>query len=1043
VQLAQLRSWADEVAESGAGRFVLVVGEAGIGKTRLCSEFVRRPPEAAVAWARCWDEAGGPPLWPWPDLIAELGAQQDAPEVSGQVPAGRDRFLLFRAMVEQLRVLCAVRPAVVLIDDLHAANHDVLLLTRFIARSLHRFPMLLAATWRTGGPSEASSDLAMMLREGSVVDLPPFLVNDIAEYLKISDHRAVGDDDYNEVSRLFACTGGNPMYVAEIVHHRWDDAGARSGGLALALARRVADVGVEQRRVVGAAALLGAGATVAEVAHVVDRPSWEVVDALGDPRLGVTLVGNVIGFSHELVQAAYAAALPAKEREQLHLAARDVIAGSDVDDAVRRARHAAAAASSSPEDTAVAITACHSAAAGLQRALAFEQAAEWASRAYELASGGRDRDVEATALLTYAEAVLACGRLAEARELFTKAAPLADAASDPRLLARIALGLGGVWVEEQRGELSRRGLVAMCRRALAALPPDEGVLAGRLSVRLAAELAYDGSATVDDVAAQVQRVREFEDPLATAEALSLYHHALLLVPDAVPARLKVAEDLLEVASKAEATIYSLFGLCWRTIDLYQLGDREAERAFIELRERVNALGSQAVGYIVAVLDVMRTLRRGDLDRAEALADEALVLGVAAGDADATSWYGAHVLAVRWVQGRFGELRETVASVIESSTLRRRDHIYPALLAYTTALNGDHVGARSVLDGLFGDGIDGIPRFSTWAGTMGVLVETAAELGDGDLAAALAERFAPVAHLPVMPSLAVACLGPGERVMGRAMATAGRLDDAVAWLREALAANRRLGNRPFGALIRADLALAMRRRSGPGDTDAAAELVASAIEEGRRLGMTGWVRRWEAEDAVPRGRGSVRVPLLRGTFEREDGTWHVEIDGRCVTVKHVVGMRYMAELIARPDTDIPAAELSTAVAGSGVVDRGVSGQPTLDDRARRDYRRRLEQLEDELEVADQRGDVDRGRRAARERDVILDALRRETGLGGRPRRMTDESERSRMRVSRAIHRALAQVDRADRKRRRPTCGCVTATSICTPACGAYPFNMTRA
>jgi hypothetical protein len=528
-------------------------------------------------------------------------------------------------------------------------------------------------------------------------------------------------------------------------------------------------------------------------------------------------------------------------------------------------------------------------------------------------------------------------------------------------------------------------------------------------VRLAAEAAYDGIATVDDVAVAVDHVRQLGDPLATAEALSLYHHALLL-PDKAAVRLQIADELLDVASNAEATMYSLLGLCWRTVDLYHLGRGEAERAFVDLRERATVIGSQSVAYVAAVLDVMRTIRRGELQRAEALAEEAFRLGVGAGDADALGYYGGHVLAVRWAQGRVGEMLDTISSVIESSTLRRRDEIYRALLAYAHVLRGDHTTGRSVLDSLLAGGVDAIPSFSTWTSTMAVLVETAAELGNGDLAMALAERFAPVAHLPVMPSLAVVCLGPGERVMGRALTAAGRLDDGIAWFRAALTANGRLGNRPFDAIIRANMAAALRRRGGPGDRAEAAERLAEAISEGRRLGMTGWVAQWQG-DAV--GLGDQRgTPTLRGTLEHDDRIWRVGIGGRWVTVKHVVGMRYVAELVARPDTEIPASDLSLAVAGGGVVDGGPSGEPRLDDRARKEYRRRLTQLDRELDVADRRGDVDRGRRAAEERDLILDALRRETGLGGRARRMTDEPERCRMRVSKAVHRALEQVRRAD-------------------------------
>jgi hypothetical protein len=331
--------------------------------------------------------------------------------------------------------------------------------------------------------------------------------------------------------------------------------------------------------------------------------------------------------------------------------------------------------------------------------------------------------------------VLACGRLTEARDLYRQAVDPADRAGDPRLLALAALGLGGVWVEEQRDEMSRRRMLGLCRRALAALPADEPLLAARLRVRLAAEHAYGGGAAVEDVGVAVDQVRRLGDPAATAEALSLYHHTLLL-PDRATARLEVTDELLDTAAQVEGTIYGLFGLCWRTVDLYLLGESGADRAFVDLRERATALGSQSIGYIAAVLEVMRMFRRGELDRAEASAGEALRLRLAVGDADALAYYGAHLLAIRWVQGRLAEMVETITSVMESSTLWRRDKIYPAAFAYGNALRGDHSAARSAMDGLLADDLDAIPSFSTWTATVAVLVETAAELGDGDLATEL-------------------------------------------------------------------------------------------------------------------------------------------------------------------------------------------------------------------------------------------------------------------------------------------------------------------
>ena len=60
-----------------------------------------------------------------------------------------------------------------------------------------------------------------------------------------------------------------------------------------------------------------------------------------------------------------------------------------------------------------------------------------------------------------AEAILSCGRLAEARVLFDHAVSVAEREDDPACLARAAIGLGGMWVSEQRSPEARARVPAM------------------------------------------------------------------------------------------------------------------------------------------------------------------------------------------------------------------------------------------------------------------------------------------------------------------------------------------------------------------------------------------------------------------------------------------------------------------------------------------------------------------------------------------------------------------------------------------------------
>src|SRR5437879_6495825 len=69
-ELAELRAGLED-AVSGRGRFFLVVGEAGIGKTRLVEELAGDAvqPGGFVFWGRCWEGEGAPPYWPWVQVI--------------------------------------------------------------------------------------------------------------------------------------------------------------------------------------------------------------------------------------------------------------------------------------------------------------------------------------------------------------------------------------------------------------------------------------------------------------------------------------------------------------------------------------------------------------------------------------------------------------------------------------------------------------------------------------------------------------------------------------------------------------------------------------------------------------------------------------------------------------------------------------------------------------------------------------------------------------------------------------------------------------
>jgi hypothetical protein len=84
---------------------------------------------------------------------------------------------------------------------------------------------------------------------------------------------------------------------------------------------------------------------------------------------------------------------------------------------------------------------------------------------------------------------------------------------------------------------------------------------------------------------------------------------------------------------------------------------------------------------------------------------------------------------------------------------------------------------------------------------------------------------------------------------------------------------------------------------------------------------------------------------------------------------------------------------------------------LDREALRQYRKRLADLDEELDDAEARHDVARHAKRSAEREALLKELARATGLGGKPRRTGSPTEKARLNVTRTIRHAIAALSAA--------------------------------
>jgi hypothetical protein len=612
-----------------------------------------------------------------------------------------------------------------------------------------------------------------------------------------------------------------------------------------------------------------------------------------------------------------------------------------------------------------------------------------------------------------AEALWNDGNLMVSRDCFDTAYRLAEQAGDAEAMGLAAIGYGGLRLNEHRGAAAGALLHSRLRRALAVVDLTTP-LAVRLRARLAGEADFRTGGNAAVIGA-VEEARHSGDATARAEALSLAHHCLL-GPEHAAARAGLGAELIAASFETGRRSDLLMGLLWRTLDQLLVADPHAERALTELRGELAEGDHLAVSYVVQAIEVMLAIRSGRFELAESMAAECSQRGGLCGDANSTGWYGAHLVCIRWYQGRIGELLPMLRELVNSPTLSVADNSMLGALAVAAAVNGESREAAGALARLE---LTGLPRSGSWLLSLYAVAEAAYLVGDGATAAAAYELLKPHAGMPIMGGLGVVCFGSAEHALGVASLATGDLDRAVGHLQEAVQENTRIGHWPAVALSRARLAEALALRGAGDDHTVATRELSTARQEADALGMrlpTAAGSNWPATG----GEGSTVGLRRRGR------RWEVELGPRLSTVEHSIGMGYLAALVANPGREIAAVDLA---GGLGVPTAATgapnSGQEVLDATAKRAYKARLTELESEIEELEASNDLGRAGKVRAERDWLIAELSAATGLSGHVRHFATSEERARVSVSKAIWRAVNRIEQAD-----PVIGAALRTSIQT-------------
>jgi DNA-binding SARP family transcriptional activator len=236
-----------KTARGGRARIVLVEGEAGVGKSRLASDFFRwvSAEGGTVLRGRGYDVRGGVPFGA---MIEALRSGIDAPglagtdpqwltEVARVVPELRDRFRalgdttpvatadgwrLFEGIAQMLAALAEEAPVAVLIDDLHWCDGDSCALLHFLARKLETAPILWCFTFSPGAverdaPAARLVRALRTFRRTEPLKLRPLREEEVWELVRALGRVTAPTGARRLAARIHEVTTGYPFYVIELL----------------------------------------------------------------------------------------------------------------------------------------------------------------------------------------------------------------------------------------------------------------------------------------------------------------------------------------------------------------------------------------------------------------------------------------------------------------------------------------------------------------------------------------------------------------------------------------------------------------------------------------------------------------------------------------------------------------------------------------------------------------------------------------------------------------------------------------------------------
>jgi len=880
--------------EEGRGRLLMVSGEPGIGKTRLLGELtaLAQRKGVQVLWGRCHEREIAPPYWPWVQAIRAFAERITPAELAQAVGAGAEmlagmipelhrrlglidkppsnddpkqaRFRLFESIATLLRNAAGIRGLVLVLDDVHAADNDSLLLLEFVASELVGRRLLIVGTYRDTEVGRQHPLTRTLVELGRIQPVERLRLRGLSavDASQLVEARVGTKAPADVVQALQAQTGGNPLFLSELARLLVEEgeldpsAAGASGNRLLRVPEGVRDV-IGQRldrlsdacnRVLKIASAMGEEFRFVQIQPLVENLSDDqLLDAL-EEALAAKLIDEVpdtVGryvFSHALVRETLASEVSTARRVRLHARiaqALEQLYADEVEDHATELAYQFAEAESVLGSERVLR---YSRLAGEQaiRAHAYDEAIGHFERA--LASKeSRPFDAETAALLfglaraelgarELYEVGLTLEHLARAFDYYAAAGDIASA------VAVAAHPVPPVWESTNFPEVVARALT---------LVDDDSLDAGRLL----STLGWFHSVHQRDHSAGEQA---FERALAIAR--------------------KHRDEALERRTLVNAAHADYWHLAWqrcrerglRAVELaIQANDQRTEMSGREWPARVGAIVgdlADSKAHANAAVAVAKRLRErhelanacmysswlysleGDWARARELSDRALALEPREPRNLSTRALlelqtGETEKGERYLEQLLDPARVTSWSLLEKFAMAAFLAMSARVLRTTDRLELAKGTAEAAL------GAFQMPPFMHLYGRIG-LGFVAIEQADPALALAQYNAFEPQRGTAIlMAGIAV------DRLLGLLAAVQGRAEEARNHFEDALAFTRRVGYLPELAWSAADYAEKVVSGTVPGDEVTTSQLQEQALAIASNLHMTPLVVRIQSSHSL--------------------------------------------------------------------------------------------------------------------------------------------------------------------------------------------------